>query len=486
MSIDAEQFAEWLASPGEDRCILVEFTLQGTPQYLSTVPFVSASTDTPASTRYNPIVEKGFKTTQSMALDGSVSISYGDIELTSGGGADNYLSQPFNNLLITVLIGAATWERADFRTIFSGSTIGIDSKGRNRVSIKVSDKLQRLNSVVSDVLENGGGGLTTPNAELLRPLCFGECHNVTPNLKSLSGGWIYRVHNGPIEGIIEVRDNGVPVSFTPMLSTGEFLLATAPAGTITASVQGHKPSTYMNNVVDLIIELATNFGPVSSRLTTSDFDMDAMNAFKVENMQPVGVYLREKANVLDVCNQLARSVGAQLVTTKAGLLRLVQLDLALPADVSVSASEMGVHSEAVASIPEVKPSVYLAYCKNWTPQSTVALGVVAQSADLFAQEWLHVTVSDTAAATTWKKSLTSAPEETLLLVGADAVAEATRRLNLFKESRRVVKYKAFSSKLFTELGEKQTLTGARYLTFGQVISTSTDWMRATIDIEVLG
>ena len=57
------------------------------------------------------------------------------------------------------------------------------------------------------------------------------------------------------------------------LTNGKFTLSASPAGNITASVQGYKPSTtYYNKIADLVEILATNYGKSSTQFTSSDID----------------------------------------------------------------------------------------------------------------------------------------------------------------------------------------------------------------------
>src|SRR5690606_24040065 len=116
---------------------------------------------------------------------------------------------------------------------------------------RMVDKLQRLNAPISEA---------TTSDDTPIPQAFGECSNVEPILTN-PAQHEYRAHVNALERVIEVRDNGAPVSSTSV--TGGFRLTKSPAGTITASVQGERTGTYVNTVSLLVQRLATSFGKAS-------------------------------------------------------------------------------------------------------------------------------------------------------------------------------------------------------------------------------
>jgi hypothetical protein len=234
------ELIKWLKNESAIRCVLMEVgvLVDGveTTRYLSNKGYVTGPLDTPANTIYSPAISGGVSFTESLSLEGEPSLSYGDIELTNvQGDRDSWLNDVWTNRSVQVYIGDATWARSDFYKVFDGVVAGINSRARNKINLKISDTMQRLNTPLSEKKLGG----TATNKDSLLPLCFGECHNVTP-LISDPANHEYQVHDGAIEDIIEVRDNGVPVNFTKYLATGKFRLSQSPVGTITCSVQGAK------------------------------------------------------------------------------------------------------------------------------------------------------------------------------------------------------------------------------------------------------
>lgn len=241
---DAE-YTAWLKDQSAIRCVLIEADVKVggsvVTRYLSNRGYVTRPSDTPANTSYLPRVVGGIKVGRKLSLDSSIQLSFGDIELTNFDGLlDSWADDYWVNRSIKIYLGDSSWVRSDFRLVFSGITTGIDTRKRDSVNIKISDKLQRLNYPVSETKLGGTSSL----ADNLIPLLFGECHNIEPLLVDASVNE-YQIHNGPVESIFEVRDNGIPVLYTPFVSTGKFRLNQAPAGQITCSAQGYMRSQNM-------------------------------------------------------------------------------------------------------------------------------------------------------------------------------------------------------------------------------------------------
>ena len=244
MTISDAQFTDWLKSQSAKRCVLVEIVVGSAgggnvTRYLSNKAFTTSPADTPANTSYQARITGGIPFSQKINLDGTVSLSFGDIELDNTDGMlDAWLYDYWANRSFTMYIGDVEWSRTDFRPVFYGVTIGIDSRARSTLNIKISDKTQRLNTPLSATKLGGATALD----DTILPTAFGEVHNVS--LLSLNASTnTYIVHDvnfTQFERVIEIRDNGIPVSGSVNPSLGTATLAATPAGAVTASVQGAK------------------------------------------------------------------------------------------------------------------------------------------------------------------------------------------------------------------------------------------------------
>ena len=287
---DAE-YTTWLSTPSAMRCILIEASVNvggtETVRYLSNRGYVTGASDTPANTVYRSLIKGGVKITESLSISSEPTISVGEVTLMNDNGElDTWLEDVWDSRSISIYFGDMKWPRSDFRLIVKGMLSGVGSQNRNEITLFLRDSLQRLNTPITDTKLGG----STVNKDKLLPLVFGEVHNITPLLidDTLHD---YKVHNGAIESIIEFKDNGVPISITPTLGTGVARLANAPFGNITASVQGSKPSTYSNQITDIIKNIVKNWGQVDKRLTDADIDGTNFTAFAAANTAPVGIYI---------------------------------------------------------------------------------------------------------------------------------------------------------------------------------------------------
>ena len=478
------EFTDWLKKGGR-YTLLVEVDTT-VPRYLSTVAYTTLPTDSPANRVYSPVVSGGVAFTETLPLDGSATLSVGDIELNNDDGLlDSWLDDIWVNKPIRIYIGDVSWVRADFRLIFAGIVDNINSRAANRLNISLRDKLQRLNTPVSETLLGG----TTSNKNRLIPLCFGEVHNVEPLLVD-PATLKYKVHGSAIERLIEVRDNGVPVSVNESLVDGTFTLVAQQAGTITCSVQGDKPTTYSNRIADTITRLVTGYGKVSDRLTTADIDTAQFAAFNTAHPQPVGVYLNDRSNVIEVCQQLASSVGAQISMSREGLLRLLKITLpATGTPLVVTPSDYVAKSLEIKERVDVKAAIKVGYCKNYTTQTGLNTGLPASHKDLFMQEYLSVTAKNQSVADTYKLNTEPVQTDTLLLTESDATAEANRLLTLWQQPRTVYKFVGYSHLLTVPLGQALTLVSPRFgLSEGKtgiVVGIQSDWVSRRVTIEVL-
>jgi hypothetical protein len=498
MTADGSNIPLWLSDPAAIRCALIEVgALSGgveTTRYLSTVGYVTGPSETPANTAYLPIVVAAgsIQFTEQLGLDGSGGMSFGDIELYNvGGERDSWLADIWANRSVKVWIGDPRWPRADFIQVFTGvlSNPGLVSRRRDRLNLQLRDKMQRLNKPISEIKLGG----TTANAEKLIPLTFGDCHNVSPLLIDPANE-TFQVHNGQVEAIEEVRDNGVPIAFTPNLTFGTFTLPHKPFGAVTASVQGDiDTGVYHNTPAQLIQRLAVSFGSLTERFTAQDVDSDQFAAFDAAHNVPVGVYLDDRANVLEVIQSLAASVGAQVVCSRDGKMQIKQVTLPVTSSmgtpVAIDAADMLENTLSVVDRPVVQAAVKLAYCKNWTLQPGLQTAIPDEHKALYAEEWLTTTASSDNAFDQYKLTFEPVQQESLLVSKTAADAEAQRRLNCWQVQRTVYGFSGKPNLFNLTLGQPVTLTHWRFgLDAGKtgiVTALTLDWLAATIKVEVL-
>lgn len=488
---DAE-YLDWLRNPSAIRTMLFEVGVRvggvESTRYLCTKPYNTGGADAPAHTHYMPVVRPTFQPTEELSLTADGKLSASEVELTNDDGSlDAWLADIWDNRPLHAFLGDPRWSRADFRMVYSGIVAKMEPKGRKGLALSLRDQLQRLNT---PMIETTLGG-ETQNRDRLLPLALGEVHNITPLLVD-EVMLEYMVHASAIERIIEVRDNGIPVSFTLVAGTGKFRLNQQPFGTVTVSVQGDKfGGTYRNTVASLIQRIVTGYGKAEDRFTEDDIDLDNFAAFDAAHPQPVGIYLPDRTNVLVACRQLAASVGAQIVPDRFGKLRIMKIDLAaLPAPVVVGLEQMVDKSLTPGRRADVVAAVKLGFNKNYTVQADLQTTLPQAHKDLYSKEWLECVKSDAAVKAAYKLDAAPTMEETALLRRADAEPEAQRRLNLWKVQRTPYQFEGTADLMESlSLGGALTLPDGRFdlgtANTGMVISLAPNYDSGRVAVGVL-
>lgn len=206
----------------------------------------------------------------------------------------------------------------------------------------------------------------------------------------------------------------------------------------------------------------------------------------------VGIFLNNRENVLDVCQQLANSVGAYLVTDSSGKFKLVRLitDYTGTANHEVTAEDMEEQSLEISDKLDVEGAVKLAYCKNWTVQdNALAGGIPSDNVALFAKEWWYSTSKDTTILSKYQQNSEPPQKDTLLVATSAADAESMRLLNIKKVPRFIYTATYFSHMLVAELGEFVKITYPRFGLdtgkIGTIINIERDWLKGRVTIGVL-
>jgi hypothetical protein len=484
--------------------------------YLSTTGYVTSD----SSLAFNPIITGKVGYSENLSLDGGVSFSAGDLEiLNTNGEYDDWLDKAkyiWVNRPITLYLGDPFYIvsnlatlKTDFITIFTGLIADIDSKNINTLNFKFRDKMERLNSpLTEDKLGTyGTWAYQQNNQDTIKPIVFGEVHNIEPLLIDPSM-LEYMVNKGNTESIIELRDNGVPIYTRGVLTTGatldlangKFVLTHPLVGQLTASVQGVKDSinlttgalvagTYDNNIANLIALITTQYGKSTTVLSASDLDLTNLAAFASANAQSVGILIADKENVIAICQQIADSIGAQIYFNRLGKLQILRLGDPTGSSTDVFIEDIIDGTLSISGRTEVVAASKIGYCKNWTVQSGLITGIPEQHKDMFNTEWFTKTAVDTTVQAKYKLHGDPVQKDTLLLTYLDATPEATRLRNFFKIPRTTYKFTGNSKLLSLELGQEVVLYNNRFNLgsggTGQVVSLNPDWLSRRIEVEVL-
>jgi hypothetical protein len=470
---------------------------------------------TDGNTHFVPLVMGNVSVSEKLSREGNVSMSVGDIAVNNSDGRfDEYLGTDYVwvNRPITVYYGDPSWNAADiseiqagtiFNIAFTGIIADISSSGNDTINFKLRDKLERLNTPISDgkigTYGTWAGG--QQNQDAFSPLVFGEVHNMTPILIDPST-LEYRFNTGSSERLIEVRDNGIPITaLTENLTDGTFKLHSPAYGTLTCSVQGVKKSvnlgsgaaltTYNNNIANLVAMITTQYGSnADNRLTSSELDLTSLGAF-AGNTEYVGIPITDRQNVLAVCQQLVASIGGQLYMTRQGKLGVLRFGTTISGSGISAITELDIVKDSI-SIAEripVTAATKIGYCKNYTVQQGLQTAIPDAHKEMFALEWYSVTSENSTVKTRYKLEADPVQKDTLLLKSTDASTEAARLNGLYTSPRTIYRFTGTPRLMGLVLGQSVTLTHSRFSlssgASGQVVGLNINWAQHSVEVEVL-
>ena len=500
-------YQTWLETPNIVRVAIVQ--VQALVSGSLTTRYISTHGVTVDGNFYAPIIKGTISIDESISTSYAASISYGDIELINANGEyDSWLQDIWVNKSVKIYIGPQTGTTiSDFELVLDGIVSDIDSKSRSQLNLKIRDKLEKLNTSVSETLLGNyyQGNIVAEAVAVnqyrnnLKPLCFGEVHNISPLLLDSTDAYYYMVNTEAVEQIIEVRDNGIPVAFTITPSTinfpaGSFKLLRTPVGTVTCSVQGVKKtvnigaattsSTYTNTASNTIATILKHYGQT---LNYSEIDTTSFGAL---GSQAVGVYVSDRTNVLALCQEIAKSCGLILSVTRTGVVKLVELDIPVSASISITEADMLLNTLQISQKVDIMAGVKLGYAKNWTVQNNLSASAIPQQhKELYATEWLESSQIDSTIKTNYSVTTEPALENTYLIDKTQADAVALKKLNLFKAQRKIYTMTCTAKMLSVQIGDAVTLTASRFGlnsgALGRVVSTKPNWLKGTIEIGVL-
>lgn len=517
----------WLEDTTRARGLLVVATVYNvTAAQEQTLYFSSMGFNTLNGTVFNPVITGDLKITESISIDGSVSITYGDVELRNPNGElDDYVDSDkyvWSNRNIKIYYGDPSWRVTSvsdlgsagtetFELIYDGLVDDCKSRNRNVINLILRDKLENLNVPITErTIGTVTSWLGQTNQDTIQPLILGEVFNITPVLvEPATLSYRFNTQGATAESVLEIRDNGFPIfngqltGATVSLSAGTFSLSVPAAGTITCSVQGVKTNynvkttssiaaTYVNTIPDIIRLLVTNYGTSGKQFSTAEIDN---NNFKTVldsfgTVTPAcGFAVLDRVNLLQAVQELASSIGCQIYANRKGILRLLRLGAASSPVATIEDTDIIKGSLVISDKTQQVGAVKLAYCKNWTPQQNLATLIPDSSKTKMAEEWLIKTVTDSAALSLYRLTSDPPQKSTYLITTESAQQEAQRLLTYYKTQRTIFSFTATSKYINLNLGDWVTIKHSRFGLQsgkpGQIISISPQWRKGLVDLEVI-
>jgi hypothetical protein len=398
-------------------------------------------------------------------ISGSSSINSGIIELAnSDGDLDFLFDYGLDGRKLTILVGYEGMSFAEFEPVLAG-TMEAPAHNWNKTSSNIQLKIRDRQSEVMKLplqvnryagTNSGADGVEGTENDIkgnVKPLCFGECLNVTaiPVNTVLN---IYQVHDGEIFAVDNVYDNGVALTFDDdyedltalqsasisggyfgtCLALGLFRTGGTPSGRITADVKGEAFGSYVVSVSLIILKILLGYGG----LLETDIDEPAFTALEGLNSSTVGIYIDDEISIGEVLDKLVTSIGSYWTTTDDGLFTVGRLTEPSETPIKIWEKEDILEIERAAfGLPCYESRVL--YAKNWTVQTDgLAESVSSERRAFLAKEFRSGIFSDVDILTPHPLANINTIES-LLVNLAPAEEEAERMLNLLSVPRQILR-----------------------------------------------
>ncbi|MEZ5537652.1 MAG: hypothetical protein R3F02_18785 [Thiolinea sp.] len=212
------------------------------------------------------------------------------------------------------LLGDLRWNRGQFQPVTT-AILGDVSRDEFTFGFDLVDKGFLLEKEIQ--LNTSG----TEDKQVTIPITLGSVFNVQPVLIDY-GQQIYQIHDGLVEALT-VRDNGVPVQFTPMLAIGQFKLKNRPVGTVTCDVQ---------QANDSVLSMAQFIADKAGMGQVQQYGLAAW-----QRIAKLGIQIRNTISYARILDELAAAVGGWWRLDGLGRIEFVSdqqaaLDLTLTED----------------------------------------------------------------------------------------------------------------------------------------------------------
>lgn len=362
--------ATYFKKPAAKRVLRLEVLRSGKTYFMSDSTYATGAADTPANMLYSNVISgmPDFRRTLNRPLEGGASTSFGTIELSNTSAA--YATSSTQGVEVMVLPRGTPVEvrlaapidlfpAADAITLVRGQISGVGGSSRGGLKIDIVDSTQQIRS----------RPLTIDTA--VGPMTFGYVRNMEPFVYN-GGSLIYSVHNGRVYDIVQVYDDGVPVSFTKDLTNGRFTLAASPVGKVTADVKGAYDGTTWWSTTEQVIGRALTVAGVTGITQT----------YTSLPTGVIGISIRESTTLGEVLDKLTSGMAGYWLVDRDGEMIVAQYPL--PASGTVFDENSLLSEVEWAEWDKLYGTVHFRYRRNWTkyqakPAATADMATFAAS-----------------------------------------------------------------------------------------------------------
>lgn len=485
--------------------------------YAATSPFMTDGVDTPAQRPFEPTIDQPISFTRSiLGSDRIGQFTTGDGQMTLVNTDANYDTlidrYAIDGRDVTVKIGKLGAAYSSFFTIFKGTSSGwnVDEQ---LLTITLRDYGYRLGVPLQANLYGGTGG-KDGSSDLTGkriPVGYGTALNISAPLV-VAGLLLYQVHDGSVEDITAVYDRGASLTKGPdfpsyallaggsvtggtyatCLAEGYFRLGSSPAGTVTADIKGDNGGTdYVETTADVVRRILNR----SVLADPADIYTPAFDFVNVNQPAPVGYWSApdDDSTIADVIARLMDGIGGW-----GGFRRNGKFEIGIfLAPVSPPTARYLVEDiqtltrEALPSGINPPPWRFrVGYQRNYTVQTDIAGSVSAARVGFLAEQYRTADASSQAVKTDHPFAQDPDPVEGYFANQSDALAEATRLLNLYRRSAALYRILLDRQGFTTNLGETVSVTYPRWdLTLGRlmrIVQIAEDGKANTVELMAFG
>lgn len=472
-------------------------------QYLSNYTYITASTDSPASTAYvgsladpvaysNHLFTSGKISGRSDAAQGTIKVANladkgTDAQAQVGdayGRYDFWKGYRWQGRRVRVLMGVKDAAYSTFISIVDGYITTL-TWNRDDIVINFASSLQALNKPLQTSFYDGSGGYNG-TADLKgkpRPAALGIIRQV-PGVLIDPANLIYELNHGAVTAIPSAWDGGASVAkdafdyadyaalvaatigagkYTTYLALGLARFNTKPTGIATFDVQGQG----LKDAPNIAKTVITTYGG----LTSGQYSATAFTAATALQGADCGAwYGAEPVNILDVLDFVLGGIGFWYTVGLTGVFTLGRLDLVTitgPTDVNCAlALTVGTtvaNGLTIQTTLEPPTQIQLEYQRFYQVQTSgVATGITAAQQSSIAQEWRTVTANTAGTVATEYPQAVPLVVPTPFDASADAQTEATRLATLLGKALDIYNWGSFTNPFGVVLGSQVWGSHPRY------------------------
>lgn len=442
-------------------------------EYLATHPFVSRPTDTPANQRYRAIVTDVPELAQTMSevFVGHTVPNVGTVKIAAVDARTDYwiFDRDWLGRPARLYVGDQSWARSDFRPVWIGVTANLQVEGTNGITIELRDRQHLLNQPLKREAVESGNLAGAP-----APVILGTVYNA-PCIPIDETARLFRLADGPIASIIQVRNNGANfTTYTANLSEGTITLTSGTGSGLTADFVGPTVGTLsMTNAADMVRYLVT------SRGYFTDDDLDLVSFARLRDLctAPLAMYVpTSEVNVYQVVDEVMSTIGGFSAVNREGKLFVGRVDLDGQPVMEITPERIVAHGIAIKRVIQPVEYIRLGARQNNTTHVATTSSVIEGDAIKYRMSHLQSgQAGNPDAGGRLKMRRLPNPEPpvvvttpdpglipTLFLNGGDAAVEAERRMAIWGVRRVVLGIQCFVTAMRLNLGDTVRVTHPRF------------------------